>query len=110
MRFMVRDLRKVYVFTMQEPDEDSPDFYVGQKPSLVFSHVIRCNVQPAKSLITIEAYGERVSNMFSLLCPLGTKIGGGDMVSFTGQDKATHKIISVEPYNTHLALLAERVI
>ncbi len=110
MRFMVSDLRRVYVFTMQEPDEDSPDFYVGQKPSWVFSHVIRCNVQPAKSLITAEAYGERVSNMFSLLCNLGTKISGGDMVSFTGQDKATHKIISIEPYNTHLALLAERVI
>ena len=104
MRFLIKDLKTVYVFGKREVDSG----YVGTKIEDVYSHSVKCNVQPADSKITSEIYGERVCNMFSIMCGKNDEIGY--KISFDSKEKPTHKVISEKVYTTHKVVLAEAII
>lgn len=101
-----RYLKPVYVFTQKETESD----YVGTKTEWVISHTIHANVQCAANKLTSEIYGERVSNMLSLICDESAEINEGNRVSFTCSGKPTHKIVSVMRYSTHKTVLAEVIV
>ena len=109
MRLLVRDLVPVHVFTAHAVDESDPDFYPGTQPEQRYSHTLRCNVQPAENRATAEVFGVKVYDMVSILCERDAKLAQHDMVSLAGTEKATHRIVSVKPYQTHLVCLAEKV-
>lgn len=109
MRLMEKDLKDIYLFEMQQPDEDSPDFYPGQQPEWSYARTVRGNVQPAENKLTAEMYGERVHDMLSVILPLGSGICEGVRISFSGTQKADYKAVSVKEYNTHTVILAEKV-
>lgn len=107
MRLLQKDLKNVYIFGQQAVNEDSPDFYPGQEAEDVYTHTIRCNVQPAESRITVEVYGVKVYSMYSLICEPACNIPDNARISFVGKDKPTHKIASIKEYGTHKVLLVE---
>ena len=106
MALLLKNLVKVYVFS----SEENEDVYVGTETVDVYSHTIDAVVQPADSRKTAEVYGERTSNMFSILCHKSTVLNADFKVSFKGTDKPTHKIVSEKEYSSHKVLIAEAVI
>lgn len=102
MRLTQRDLKDVYIFTAQVVDSG----YVGTQANWIYSHTVKCDVQPAESSITAQIYGDRVYTMYSVICPLGA-ISDDYKLSFTGQDKAEYKVVSVKNYLDHTVVLAE---
>ena len=109
MRLMEKDLKDIYLFEMQQPDEDSPDFYPGQQPEWSYARTVRGNVQPAENKLTAEMYGERVHNMFSVLLLPGSGVYEGMRMSFSGTQKADYKEVSVKEYSSHSVILTEKV-
>ena len=105
---LIKDLKPVHVFKMVK----SSGVYVGTEMVAEYSHTIKANIQPAESKITAEVYGERVHNMFTVLCPAGVQICDKDKVSLAEdkQTEPTHKIVSVKRYSDHSVLLVEAML
>ena len=107
MPMLRKHLMPVHVFNLIKHD----DIYVGTEMVPEYSHTIKANVQPAESKVTVEAYGERVYNMLSVIAPISATISEKNELSFgMGQDtQPTHKVVSVKRYTDHCVILAEKV-
>lgn len=104
MRFLRRDLKPVYVFEEKQIES----VYAGTETADVYTHTVMCNVQPADSRITAEAYGERSYSMLSIMCGKNDTVSG--KVSFDGADKPTHRVVSEKAYTEHKVVLAEAIV
>lgn len=102
MRLAQKYLRDVHVFTRQTIESG----YVGTETKWVYHNTIKCDVQPAESKITAQIYGDKVYDMYSVICPLGA-IGNDHKISFASRDKAEYKVVSVKNYLDHTVVLAE---
>lgn len=103
MPLLRKHLKPVYIFRQKEEDSG----YVGTKAVCSPSHIEYCNIQPAANKLTAEIYGEKVYNMYTLLCGLESNICEGDRLAFNGFSKPSHKAVSVMVYTTHKTILAE---
>ena len=105
---LMKDLKPVHVFKMVKRS----GIYVGTETVAEYSHTIKANIQPAESKITAEVYGERVHNMFTVLCSAGAQICDKDKVSLAedNQTAPTHKIVSAKRYSDHSVLLVEAIL
>lgn len=102
MRLTQRDLKDVYIFTSQTVDSG----YVGTQTNWIYSHTIKCDVQPGENKITAQIYGDRVYNMYIVICQLGA-ISECCKLSFSGDDQAEYQVVSVKDYLDHTVVLAE---
>ena len=103
MRFLRKDLKKVYVFSKKESESD----YVGTKVSYEPSHVIYCHITPAADKLTSEVFGERAYSMLNLMCTKNYDIKDGYRISLKGFDVPEYKVISVMEYTQHKSVVAE---
>ena len=109
MRNLQKDLKQVYVFREWETEQDvnDPNFYPGKRQGRVYSHQVRCNIQPADSSVTAQAFGRQCYEMMQLMCDAKADIVAGDRLSLDRPDRPTHRIASIKQYGTHKILLAE---
>lgn len=103
-------LKTIYLFRKQEADKNDPNYYPGQKAKEVYYRSIKCNVQPAKNEITSEMYGERVTNILSLLCDKDVEITDDMTISLSNPKKSEYKIISIEEYTRHNVIMIEAIL
>lgn len=103
-------LRTIYLFKKEQADRDAPDYYPGQKSKETYSHRIEGNVQPAKNAVTSEIYGERVTNILSLICDKNAEISKDMKVSLSGSEKPEYKITSIEEYTRHKVIMMEAIL
>lgn len=103
MRFLRKDLKKVYVFCAKEEESD----YVGTTVSYEPSHVIYCHIAPAADKHTSEAFGERAYNMVNLMCTKNYDIKDGYRISLKGFEMPEYKVISVMEYTHHKVITVE---
>lgn len=96
----------VYFFTQEERESG----YVGTETADVFKRAYKGIAAPADSMITAEAYGERVGNLFSVSLPPGSSVSEFDKLSFEGTKKPTHRIVSLKRYHNRMVVLAERMV
>ena len=106
MAFLRKNLVPVFVFEEQERESG----YVGTEIADVYVRTVNAIVQPANSSITAETYGERISNMLTVYCPVLAEIDENCKLSFSNGEAPTHKIVSVKRYQNQKVILAEAVI
>lgn len=98
---MESDLRSIPQFRAVT----SPSSYIGtQKEYKAVEGGIRAQVQPVTDSLSVAMYGNRVTQMRSLICPAGTDLKKDDLVEIDGEK---YRITAVLTYTTHLTATAE---
>ncbi len=102
MRIMERDLKPL----SQLRAVYSPSPYIGtRKEYKPIAGVIRAQVQPVTDSLSAALYGNKVTLMRNLICPVGTDLKKDDLVEIDGEK---YRITAVLTYTTHLTATAER--
>ena len=103
MRLMNRDIHTFKVFKTQKIDSG----YVGSSLKELEIGDVRCIVSPLSDKVSIEIYGERVTNMveFTILKTQYTIISDGDILENNGR---RYKVVSVMEYPEHYCIVGEK--
>lgn len=98
---MARDLQPIQVLRA----ERKPSGYVGTETNYKPYTVIQGQIKPVNDNYSIAAYGERVSQMFSVNVEFGEEVKKGDKLVINGEECT---VIAVLTYSSHLSVTAER--
>lgn len=103
MRFLQKDLKKVYVFSAKQEDNG----YVGKKTVYAPFLELEGNISPAASKLNVQAFGEEAYNMIQIMCNKNDDIKLGQRLSLTGPNKPEYKVVSVLNYTYHMTIYAQ---
>lgn len=80
--------------------------YVGTEAVWENREVVACNRQPAENSINVDIYGEKISNMESLLFEPSVEIDEDCGLSFNiNALQPDYRIASIKAYQTHKVVL-----
>lgn len=102
MRIMENDLRALPQFRAVT----SPSSYIGTKKEYeAVEGGIRAQVQPITDSLSAALYGNKMTLMRNLICPVGTDLIKDDLVEIDGEK---YRVTGVLRYTTHLTATAEQ--
>lgn len=108
MRLNHRTLKTIYV---KERELVVDPVYGSEEEDYSETYTtIKANVQPSSGQLERELYGERINNMFNVLCPLETNIkeSNGVCLDIEATEKPNYKVISVRIWNQHKFVVIEK--
>jgi hypothetical protein len=108
MRLNHRTLKAIYV---KERENIVDPVYGSEEEGYSETYqTIKANLQPSSGQLERELYGERINNMFNVLCPLESIIKESDGVclDIEATEEPNYKVISVRIWNQHKFVVIEK--
>lgn len=101
-RIMTVDTDTYTVYRSQTEDSER----VGTKNVYILHGTVTGQLAPVRDSTSLEIYGNRVEQMYNLLCTKAADLQINDKVKVNGED---YKVIAVMPYTGHFTATIERV-